>query len=244
MEPVTVVVPVLRRPHRAEPFMASLRESVTSADEPPVIAVANVGDGDTAEAWRRAGAMVMECPDEPGSFGQKLNWLVAKSRAIDLGGIRPARWMFVTGDDVCFHPGWLEAALTDLPDTACVVGTNDLGTTAVQDGEHATHMFLRMDYVRDQGASWDGPGTVAGPYRHWWTDDEMVTLAKLRGVWEMRSDSIVEHLHPLFDRGTWDETYQIGAEASFADRTLFNDRLRRFAPEEWRRRQPAVVDLT
>lgn len=215
--------------------MASLRESVGVGAPPPVIAVANVDDAGTRDAWRRAGAEVLTTTEHPGSYGQKANLATAWVKT---------PWMFLVGDDVCFHPGWLEAALTDLPDTACVVGTNDLGTTAVQDGEHATHMFLRMDYVRDQGASWDGPGTVAGPYRHWWTDDEMVTVAKLRGVWEMRSDSIVEHLHPLFDRGTWDETYQIGAEASFADRTLFNDRLRRFAPEEWRRRQPAVVDLT
>lgn len=223
MEPVTVVVPVLRRPQNAEPFMASLRESGDEASRLPVIAVANVDDGGTAEAWRRAGATAWLFPGQPGSYGQKAN-----HAAFDV----LTQWMFLVGDDVKFHPGWLETALTDLPDTACVVGTNDLANPRVTSGDHAVHFFLRMDYVRDQGASWDGPGTVAGPYRHWYTDDEIITIAKMRGAFEPRLDSVVQHLHPYFHPGTaMDPVYEIGEQHAAADQELWISRVSRFAPE-------------
>lgn len=233
MEPVTVVVPVLGRPRNAEPFMASLRESV-KGDPPPVIAVANVDDGETADAWRRAGAKCIRFAGQPGSYGQKANyaarWPTVAKRA----------WMFLTGDDVAFGPGWLDV-LDDVRPESCVVGTNDHANPRVTSGDHAVHFFLRMDYIRDRGASWDGPGTVIGPYRHWYSDDELVTIAKLRGVWEMRLDSVVEHLHPYFDRGEMDDTYRIGETHAAADQALFEERVRRYAPELL---EPKVVDLT
>lgn len=235
MEPVTVVVPVLRRPQRAEPFMASLRESV-QGDPPPVIAVANADDVETAEAWRRAGADVVTFVGHPGSYGQKANIVARWPSQV------PTPWMFLTGDDVCFHPGWLDV-LDDVRPESCVVGTNDLANPRVTSGDHAVHFFLRMDYVRKQGASWDGPGTIAGPYRHWYTDDEIITIAKMRGVFEPRLDSVVEHLHPLFDKGVEDDVYQIGYDHAAADQALWMQRVRRFAPELLPPK-PEVVDLT
>lgn len=222
MEPVTVVVPVLRRPQNAGAFMASVRESV---DEPlPVIAVANRDDEVTAEAWRRAGATVFEVTMEPGSFGQKAN-------AVALAGLVSRRWMFLVGDDVKFHRGWLDV-LDDVRPESCVVGTNDLANPRVTSGDHAVHFFLRMDYVRTQGASWDGPGTIAGPYRHWYTDDEIITIAKMRGAFEPRLDSVVEHLHPYFAPGVeMDDVYRVGEEHAEADRALWLQRVERFAPE-------------
>lgn len=224
MMPVTVVVPVLGRPQNAGPFMASLRGSVTGVPL-PVIAVANVGDNGTAEAWRRAGAHCIRFAGQPGSFAQKANyaarWPTVAKRA----------WMFLVGDDVAFHPGWLGAALDGLDGRVCVAGTNDLANPRVTSGDHAVHMFVRMDYVREQGASWDGPGTVCGPYRHWFCDDELVTVAKLRGVWEPRLDSVVEHLHPYFGKGEMDDTYRLGESEAAADQALWMQRVRRFAPE-------------
>jgi hypothetical protein len=72
---------------------------------------------------------------------------------------------------------------------------------------------------------------VAGPYRHWYVDDEIVTVAKLRGVWEARTDSVVEHLHHLFRKGLPDETYRLGQSASDADAELWMERVTKFAPE-------------
>lgn len=232
MDSVTIVVPVLGRPRNAEPFMASLDASCDGA--PEVLVIAGRRDIETANAWRDTGAFTFEVDLDPGSFGQKANWIAANGH-VDEG------WMFLTGDDVTFHPGWLEAALTDVPDHINVIGTNDLGTDAVRAGDHATHMFLRMDYVREQGASWDGPGTVAGPYRHWFTDDEIIAIAKQRGCWMPCLESVVEHRHPYFTAGVeWDDTYQLGQDAAAADQLLWNQRLNKFAPELLFR----VVDLT
>lgn len=230
MDSVTIVVPVLGRPQNAEPFMASLEASVD--DPPEVLVFTNFDDDVTANAWRDVGAYVQQRLLIPGSFGQKANWAV---RSIDTD------WMFLCGDDVAFHPGWLEAALTDVPDEVCVIGTNDLANPRVTSGEHAVHFFLRMSYIREQGASWDGPGTVAGPYRHWFTDDELITIAKQRGVWKPCLESVVEHRHPYFAPGVeMDDTYRIGEQHAAADQLLWNQRLNKHAPELLF----PVVDLT
>lgn len=232
--------------------MASLRESVGDEAPPPVTAVANVDDQGTADAWRRAGANVITFVGHPGSYGQKANIVARWPSRVE------TPWMFLVGDDVCFHPGWLKNALTDLPDTACVVGVSEIGPNAVLDrgrispeyeatlrsAEHTNHFLLRMDYVRDRGASWDGPGTIAGPYRHWFTNNELSLIARQRGAWVARPDSIVEHLHPYFGRGEMDDVYRIGEEHAAADQALWLQRVERFAPELLARPEPEVVDLS
>lgn len=246
MDPVTIVVPVLGRPQNAAPFMASLRASITCGDRPDVIVVVNYQtDVETEDAWIAAGASVLHCAVEPGSFGQKANLAAG---FIDNG------WMFLCGDDVAFHPGWLEAALTDVPDEVCVIGVSEIPDDAVLDrgrigpayeatlrsAEHTNHMFFRMSYIREKGASWDGPGTVAGPYRHWFTNNEMSTKARQDGVWLARPESVVEHLHPYFGKGEMDATYELGEKHAAKDSLLWNQRLNKYAPELlW-----PIVDLT
>jgi len=237
MLPVTVVVPVLRRPHHAEPFMTSIR-SASSPRCPLVLAVANRDDRATAAAWRRAGATIVWCDEAPGSFAQKVN-LVARIVG------RHTDWLFLTGDDVRFHDGWIDAALDGLPEGARVVGVSEIPDDAELDrrfistdyeaylrtADHTNHMFVATDYIAAEGASWDGPGTTCGPYRHWWTNNELIAVAKQRGVWEARPDSVVEHLHPYFGKGQMDATYALGESAVQADHTLWMERVTKFAPE-------------
>jgi hypothetical protein len=220
-DPAAVVVPVLRRPQNAEPFMASLRASTGLAT---VYAVADTDDHETIVAWKEAGAQIVLWPprDRPGSFAEKAN-----------AGYADARWepwLFLVGDDVRFHPGWLDHAQAVAGDRYHVIGTNDLVNPRVTSGEHATHLLIRRSYVDDLGASWDGPGVVAHEgYRHWYVDDEIVTAAKQRGVWAPALGSVVEHLHPLFGRGQTDEVYELGESFAEQDRALFLSRLRQHA---------------
>jgi hypothetical protein len=75
------------------------------------------------------------------------------------------------------------------------------------------------------GASWDGPKVVAHEgYRHNFVDDEIVTAAKQRGVWQMALGSVVEHLHPVFGKAEDDEVYQLGKSCWEADWELFKQR--------------------
>lgn len=220
-EQTAVIVPVMRRPQNAEPFMRSLRASTGLAS---VYAMCDTEDEETVEAWRAAGARVI--PDtwiedgEPcaGTFAEKVN-------AGFMHSDEP--WLFLVGDDVRFMPGWLDHAQAVAGDRYHVIGTNDLGNAAVMAGEHATHLLVRRSYVNEVGASWDGPGVVAHEgYRHWWVDNEIVTAAKQRGVWAMALGSRVEHLHPLWGKAPDDDVYRLGQVSRDADRALFEARLR------------------
>jgi hypothetical protein len=83
--------------------------------------------------------------------------------------------------------------------------------------------------VDEQGASWDGPGVVAHEgYGHWFVDDEIVTVAKQRGVWVAALASKVEHLNPLWGKGEMDPIYERGQATADADRALWQERLATF----------------
>lgn len=223
-EQTAVIVPVMSRPSNAKPFMDSLRASTSLAT---VYAVAHPDDTVTAAAWRAAGAEVLLTSDEwvagerhgePGTtFAQKCNLAYRQTSE---------PWLFLVGDDVRFAPGWLDHAQHAARDGAHVIGTNDLHNPRVLAGEHATHLMVRRAYVDERGASWDGPKVVCHEgYAHWFVDDELVTVAKQRGVWVMARESKVEHLHPLWGLAEDDETYQLGQKHVDQDRALFEKRL-------------------
>lgn len=224
-----VVVPVLRRPQNAGPFMASLRASTGLAT---AYAICSVGDEETALAWKRAGAEVLLGSDEDvigdgHPAGNQDNWAHTFAQKVNLG-YRQTResWLLLVGDDVRFHAGWLDHAQAIAADRFHVVGTNDMANPRVTSGEHATHLMVRRSYVDEQGASWDGPKTVAHEgYRHWFVDDEIVTVARQRGVWAMALGSRVEHLHPLFGTAPDDDVYELGRSTAEQDGALFRARL-------------------
>jgi glycosyltransferase involved in cell wall biosynthesis len=219
-----VIVPVLRRPQNAGPFMASLRASTGLAT---AYAVVDDSDVETALAWKEAGAEVLDFADDDGqsgTFAEKVNAGYRRTQ-----GRAQEPWLFLVGDDVRFHPGWLDHAQEAAGDRYHVVGTNDLFNPRVTSGEHATHLLVRRKYAEGMGASWDGPGVVAHEgYRHWYVDDEIVTAAKQRGVWAPALRSRVEHLHPLAGKANGDEVYELGAQHADADRALFEQRCKEY----------------
>lgn len=217
-ERVAVVVPVMQRPNNAKPFMTSLRASTGLAT---VYAIADPGDTDTIDAWKSEQAIVITTTGEsPGTFAEKVN---IGYRGTD----HP--WLFITGDDVRFQPGWLDHAQAIAGTDHHVIGTNDLANPRVMAGEHATHLLIRRAYVEDQGASWDGPDVVAHEgYGHWYVDDEIVLAAKQRGVWAMALGAHVEHRHPLFGKGENDHVYQLGQSRAPHDVKTFKARSRRY----------------
>lgn len=227
-EPTAVIVPVMRRPQNARPFMESLRASTGLAK---VYAVADYDDHETIRAWKDAAAQViMHAGDHPGTFAEKVNVGYENTNE---------PWLFLVGDDVRFHPGWLDHAQAAAGTSRHVIGTNDLGNPAVMRGEHATHLLVRRSYVDEVGASWDGPGVVAHEgYSHWFVDNEIVTAARQRDAWAMALGSVVEHLHPLWGKGEPDEVYELGTKHAHADRALFEKRVAANVEEvrEWSRR--------
>lgn len=222
-EKTAVVVPVLGRPQHAEPFMRSLRASTGLAT---AYAVCERGEPEVAAAWAAAGAEVRYDDDEQiDGEGPVAHTFAEKANLGYRQTTEP--WLFICGSDVTFHPGWLSHAqhVADVLQ-ASVVGTNDLGNQRVMAGEHATHLLIRRSYVDEFGAGWDGPKVLAHEgYAHNFVDDEIVTAAKQRGVWQMSLGSVVEHHHPVFGKGDDDEVYQLGHSSWEQDWELFKARL-------------------
>jgi len=231
-EEVAIIVPVAQRDN-ALTFMDSLAASVTTDQlmQIRVYVMTDAGDNATQNAWSQALSLEHDVLDvvlnvhhylrSMGSFAEKVN------RGYEISS---EPWIFLVGDDVRFHKGWLDQAMETARTThARVIGTNDLGNRAVMAGDHATHLFIRRDYVDVIGASFDGPGVVCHEgYRHWFVDNEIVAQAKARGEWAPCLASHVEHLHPYYGKGERDAVYAIGEAASETDRLLWTMRLARF----------------
>lgn len=225
---VDVIVPVLHRPQNVRVLMESLTASTGLATAWFV-----VEPGDTEEIAEIAqyGGRWFEFP---GTFAQKVNFVYHEIglESTYLKEPRPAPWILLVGDDVRFRPMWLDHA----QDVArrykpAVVGTNDLANPRTIRGEHATHMMIRRDYIDEHGASWDGPGIVCHEgYRHWFVDDEIVTVAKQRNTFQSAHGSQVEHMHPITGAAAMDEVYRKGMEHTEEDRKLFASRLRDHTP--------------
>jgi hypothetical protein len=217
-ERTAILVPALKRPQNAVPFMDSLLASRQPLAQ--VYAICDKNDLGTADAWLDAGAEVLiyEPEDEgSGTFAQKVNF------GYDL---TDEPWLFLVGDDVRFHPNWLDHAQHASRDGAQVIGTNDLKNPRVVKGDHATHLLIRRSYVDERGASLDGPKVVCHEgYGHWYVDDEIVTVAKAREVWAFAQHSKVEHLHPIWGGAEMDETYELGKSRAPADKELFEARM-------------------
>lgn len=210
-----VIVPVLNRPGHAAPFMASLRASTGLAT---VYAVHETDDHATRDAWEAVGA---ELIDSGGghTFAEKVN------TAFELTG---EPFVFLTGDDVRFRPGWLDHAQHTAATTGrAVIATNDLHNPLVITGEHGTHLLIARSYIEDTGASWDGPKVVCHEgYRHWYVDNEIVAAAKQRGQFAAALGSHVEHLHPIWGTAPDDDVYQEGQAVVKADAKLFAARMK------------------
>lgn len=207
---LVILVPMLGRPQHVAPLLESIRETcearvlflLTPDDE----AVEAVGDEDHLFVeW------------EPGDFARKTNLGIAATTEEQI---------FTGASDLKFHPGWYEAACAQLTPGIGVVGTNDLGNGRTKTGRGATHMLVTRAYVEEFGTI-DEPGKFFHEgYPHEFVDDEAVETAKARGAYAHATDSIVEHLHPMWGKGDWDLTYAAMSERYRAGMPIFSYRRR------------------
>lgn len=219
---IAVLVPVLNRPGNVAPLLESFRKTTNGSDA-ALYFIADTDDEEELAAIFEAEGQVL--PATRGStFAQKINAGVAQTRE---------PWVFVCGDDVRFREGWIDEA-RKLSHRYDVIGTNDTaGATKNPDvaaGRHADHFFVRRSYIERYGASLEGPGVLAPEaYRHWYTDKEIVQLAKVRAAFSPCLESVVEHLHPGYDGRedlrAEDPTYMAAIESVEDDHDLFMSRL-------------------
>lgn len=222
---IVVIVPVLNRPERVMPLIESYEAAagvqtqllfvVSASDQPELDAIADA----------RATSISVDWEPGPGDYARKINFATACSDIWD------SEFIFAGADDLAFHECWDVCALEVAKETgAGMVGTNDLGNGLVMRGEHSTHSLFRRSYIEEQGASWDGPGTVySEAYDHQQVDVEAVVVAKSRGLWAFSPGSIVEHLHTFWGKAPKDSTYKKALAHGSEDARLFQQRRRQFA---------------
>jgi hypothetical protein len=207
---IAIVVPVMARPKSAEPFMDSLAKS--GAGDHHVYVVADRHDTRTIAAWKRTAATVLIADRGP-TFPNKCQQAYEQT---------DEPWILLTGDDVRFHPGWWQAARDAAVDGVSLISTNDLGNPYVASGELAIHPIIRRSWVDDHGASWDGPGSIVHQgYAHGWSDWEWSTKAHAEGAFVYAPDCVIEHMHPVWKRAEFDETYVAARRGTKAGRQLF-----------------------
>jgi glycosyltransferase involved in cell wall biosynthesis len=151
MDPVAILVPVLDRPERVQPFLDSLAASLTP-DRYTVVFLVDENDGNeflAVDAQPRGVAV----PVAAGmSYAAKINHGYH---------LTDDPWIFQAADDLAFHPGWLDYALWRAEQTgAAVIGTNDLCNQRTMIGAHSTHSLVRRSYLDEVGGVIDeGPGS-------------------------------------------------------------------------------------
>lgn len=195
---VDILIPTLGRAHVLGPLVENIQQT-TPKGAYCIVFVIDQDDTPTHDALALIGAPKVLVHD--GTYPEKIN-------AGYIAG--DGEFVVPTADDVVFHEGWLEAALSSFNEGIEVVGTRDL-SPATESGEHATMPILRRSYCEDPGAAWDEQGTVfhAG-YRHNFCETETCQLAQHRGMWTFNPDSVIEHLHPAWGTREVDDTDRRG----------------------------------
>jgi hypothetical protein len=192
---LTVLIPMLGRPHRVAPLLDSIRLATPDAE---ILFLLTPADASVLAEVRKAGGSHLLVEYRRGDYARKINHGYRSTS-------RPL--LFLGADDLRFHPGWLDAALAELGPGIGVVGTNDLGAERVMAGEHSTHSLVTRAYADEHGTI-DRPGEILHEgYWHEYVDDELVATARHRDAWAFAGAAHVEHLHPSYGKAPRDPQY-------------------------------------
>lgn len=212
-----VVVPVLGRPEQIGP----LAESVRSTSDARLVFVCSPKDTVAKRECKKTGEKVMVVRWEPGpaDYSRKINHAYRHTTE---------EWIFCGATDLSFRPNWLTNALrVGERGGAGVIGTQDMGNPLVKRGRHATHPLVSRAYIEECGGTFDATGEIYSErYDHQYIDLELVETARLRGRWAFAKNSVVEHLHPNWNKGVWDDTYEKAFAHAREDRNLYVSRMK------------------
>lgn len=196
MSECVILIPVLGRPELIDPLIESI---YATAPDVSILFLTNPADEEGTNAVVKSGERYARIHRKPkGDYARKINhgYKVTKEPVLFMGAT-----------DLNFHEGWLEAGLSMIGDGIHAVGTNDLGNPRVMLGQHSTHSFVTREYVDKFGVI-DNPGKILYEgYIHEYCDDEFVQTAQARNAYKFCMESVVEHMHPLWGKAEWDDSY-------------------------------------
>jgi hypothetical protein len=210
---IAIVIPTYGRVHKLEALTTNIAQTTVGRPHLPLFIV-DPDDRDTCTTLHHLNAPFVF---HAGTYPQKSN---AGFRASDNEVI------LIAGDDVIFHDGWFDAAISAFDDPeAGVVGGPDL-SPVTENGQNVTMPIVRRSYINDPGGAWGETGTVLHEgYHHNWSETELWHLAQHRGRARFAEGCVIEHRHPTWGKGELDDTYQRGAFSNEpTDAALFNRR--------------------
>jgi hypothetical protein len=205
---LTILIPVLGRPHRVKPVLESATAATPCAD---VLFIADPDDTDELEVLTCEGADFIA---PGGTYAEKINQAVREVTS---------PLVFTGADDLTFIPGWFEKAKAHMSDEIRVVGITDQVTERNRLGHHAPHFLMCRDYALIPTIS-GGRGPFCEEYRHCWVDNEFIATAEQRGVIHIATDSQVHHHHFFDGSAEMDATYEKGQSFYRLDRRTFRRR--------------------
>lgn len=207
---VSILVPVLDRPHRVAPLVHSIRATTPGRYE--IVFVTDSHDQATRDAITAAGGCTVL--SSGGSYARKINDAIRATTS---------PYVFLGADDLVFLPGWFDEAYAVMSSEGVgVVGVNDL---IERDREHATHFLMSREYAQTPTID-SQPGPLFEGYHHWFVDDELIATAKRRDAYAYAPDAQVQHQHPMNGLAVDDDTYRRGRERARVDRRTFRRRSR------------------
>ncbi len=208
---VAILIPVLNRPHRIAPLLASIAEATP---EPHTIRFAvSAEDRETLTALAdNLEPHIRVNMDRGDTWPNRINRLFWWSEEPHV---------FLAADDLLFHPGWLSAAMAAMREVDGVVVVNDLHNP------NGTLALVSRRYIEEESGCIDTPNVVIYPgYGHNYADDELFATARRRNRYAYCPQAVVEHLHPAAGKAEMDATYDKGLETLEADIALHEERKR------------------
>lgn len=196
MKDVVVLIPMLGRAEHIEPLLESL---YATKEDSRALFLVSPHDTDVKDKIASIGEEMYEVSYQPrGDYARKIN-----------NGYRVSNepFLFLGASDLKFHNGWFDNAVNKMHPETGVVGTNDLGNPRVIRGLHSTHSLVTREYA-DKGTVDEPYCLLHEGYVHEFVDDEFVETAKCRNAFVMALDSVVEHMHPAWNKGEWDKSYR------------------------------------
>jgi hypothetical protein len=214
---IDILVPVLGRPHNAQPLVDS---AAATAEPYRVVFVCSPNDSEQIAACQATGAetMIVDWNPGKGDCARKLNYAFLHT---------DSEWVFQGADDIRFSPMWdHQALMLARKRDKQVIGTNDLHNPAVKRRLQSTHTLFARSYIDRQGGTIDSTGVVfCELYDHQFIDTEFVETARRRHVWAFSRHSVVEHLHPHWGLAQMDDTYVKAYRATDQDYRLYMSRM-------------------
>lgn len=211
---IAILVPVLGRAHQIKPLLQSIGSATTT--EHRVVFIFSPGDDEPmaeAEGTEAVSILATWAPDRAD---------YAKKLALGFR-LTEEPWLFQGATDLQFYAGWDTNALRLARQShASVIGTNDLGNPLVKRGQSSTHTLFSREYIEKYGGTADNSGLIfSEAYDHQWTDNEFIDTARLRRQWAFSRRSVVEHMHPHWNKGDMDSTYEKATRATTDDQRLY-----------------------